>query len=203
MNKNTKLYYVHDPMCSWCWGFEVIRQQLFAKLKVPIDYLVGGLAPDTTEPMPVSLQQKLQLTWQRVNQVTGARFNFDFWHQNTPIRSTYPACRAILAAKQQQAERKMVATIQQAYYTKAQNPSLSDTLINCATEIQLDVKQFQQDFTSTTIDELLHHQINSARRMSGNSFPSLILESQQRYTNIAINYTDVKPMYQQISQQLI
>jgi putative protein-disulfide isomerase len=26
------LYYVHDPMCSWCWGFETTRQKIFDEL---------------------------------------------------------------------------------------------------------------------------------------------------------------------------
>ena len=51
---NSTLIYVHDPMCSWCWGFEKIRQQLFASLKgqINIRSLVGGLAIDSNEAMP-------------------------------------------------------------------------------------------------------------------------------------------------------
>ena len=28
------LYYVHDPMCSWCWGFVPVQQQLQAEIEL-------------------------------------------------------------------------------------------------------------------------------------------------------------------------
>ena len=33
--------------------------------------------------------------------IPGVRFNFDFWTHCTPKRSTYPACRAVIAARAQ------------------------------------------------------------------------------------------------------
>ena len=59
---STTLFYIHDPMCSWCYAFEnslsVLQQALPAFIQV--EYLVGGLAPDTTEIMPESLQTMIQ-----------------------------------------------------------------------------------------------------------------------------------------------
>ncbi len=72
-----------------------------------------------------TLQQKIQQTWRRIEQtVPNMKFNYDFWMINTPVRSTYPACRAVLAARQQGAdfEDKMIGAIQTAYYQKAKNP---------------------------------------------------------------------------------
>ncbi len=39
------LYYVHDPMCAWCWGYKPVWAQIEAALseRVEIVYLVGGL----------------------------------------------------------------------------------------------------------------------------------------------------------------
>ena len=56
------LHHVHDPMCSWCWGFESTRQAIFDALddRLQIRRLVGGLAPDSDAPMPESMQQMLQ-----------------------------------------------------------------------------------------------------------------------------------------------
>ncbi len=43
------LIYVHDPMCSWCWGFTSVYKQLVDQLPADIEIrrLVGGLAPDS------------------------------------------------------------------------------------------------------------------------------------------------------------
>ena len=67
--------------------------------KLSIEYKVGGLAPDSDEPMPLDMQQFLQQTWHRIEQQLGTKFNHDFWHTAQPRRSTYPACRAVLVAK--------------------------------------------------------------------------------------------------------
>jgi putative protein-disulfide isomerase len=94
------LYYVHDPMCSWCWGFEPTRRQLFAALegRLQIERLVGGLAPDTDEPMPATMRNMLQQTWHRIAiSIPGTEFNFEFWEKCQPRRATYPANRAVIA----------------------------------------------------------------------------------------------------------
>ena len=54
----TTLFYIHDPMCSWCYAF---NSGLTALQKVLPDFIrikkiVGGLAPDAIKPMPVELQ---------------------------------------------------------------------------------------------------------------------------------------------------
>ncbi len=78
------LIYVHDPMCSWCWGFSEVYRQLVEKLPpgLKVERLVGGLAPDSNAAMPEQMQMMLQQTWQRIEQmIPGVNFNFDFCQQ--------------------------------------------------------------------------------------------------------------------------
>lgn len=91
---NATLFYIHDPMCSWCYAFEAsfcaLQKTLPASVRVI--KLVGGLAPDTIETMPDELQKSIQQTWRRIEQtVPNIQFNYDFWTINTPVRSTHPA----------------------------------------------------------------------------------------------------------------
>ena len=121
------LIYVHDPMCSWCWGFEPTRKKFFAAVedRLPIRRLVGGLAPDSDVPMAEEMRAMLQQTWQRIQQtIPGTEFNFHFWQVCTPRRSTYPANRAVLAARLQGEgyDPAMTHRIQQAYYLEARKP---------------------------------------------------------------------------------
>ena len=90
-----QLLYVTDPMCSWCWGFASVMGELRQHLppEVPIRYLMGGLAPDSDEPMPAETQAMVMGAWDAVEAATGAGFNRDFWEVCRPRRSTWPACR--------------------------------------------------------------------------------------------------------------
>ena len=198
-----QIFYIHDPMCSWCYAFSrswaALQQDLPHEMEIV--YLVGGLAPDTAEPMPLATQKMVQQAWQRIERtVPGVHFNWDFWSSNTPIRSTYPACRAVLAAKKQraQAEPEMIRAIQTAYYQQAKNPSLPETLQACAREIGLDAEIFSEDLKSPAIESELQQQMQWARSMDGYSYPSLRLVINNAVFPIAIDYLDHRTMLNEI-----
>lgn len=193
----TILYYVHDPMCSWCWAFEPkwskIRQQL--PETITTKYLLGGLAADTLEPMPLEMQQRIAGYWHSIQEkVPGTRFNFNFWSQCTPRRSTYPACRAVIAAKNQNPamETDMIKAIQHAYYLEAQNPSDDATLIRLADMLELECDQFKVDLNSTNTIQHLKAEIALSKTIGARGFPSLILFKNEHYYPISIDYNDAQ-----------
>jgi putative protein-disulfide isomerase len=203
------LFYIHDPMCSWCWGFNktwlALRQKLEAN-GIAISYIVGGLAPDSDQPMPSDLQTMLQNTWSRIEQaIPDTQFNYDFWSKCQPRRSTYPACRAVIAAKQLNIEYEttMILEIQKAYYLNAQNPSDEDTLINCAKNIGLNPSEFGNLLNSPSVQQAfkenihLYHQLAQATGVSG--FPSLVIAKGENLQGIGLDYLNADTMYEQIS----
>jgi putative protein-disulfide isomerase len=177
-------------MCSWCWGYQRTWEQLRAALpeSVTVVNIVGGLAPDTDEPMPLELQKTISGYWAKVAEQTGAEFNFDFWKNCQPRRSTYPACRAVLAADKQQAEQAMIDAIQHAYYLRAMNPSDNNTLVTLAAELGLDEKQFSEDLTSPEIQAALEQDFALRRKIGVYSFPSLVLARGEIFLPIEVDY---------------
>ena len=199
----TTLFYVHDPMCSWCWGFEPTRAKLFAALdgRLAIRRLVGGLAPDSDVPMAADMRAGLQQTWQRIQQtIPGTEFNFDFWSKCQPRRSTYPSNRAVIAARRQGEEFDPLMThrIQRAYYLEARNPSDNETLIELAADIGLDAGRFAEELVDSTTAEMFSAELHEARRMGLNSFPSLALMTATELHHIGLIYTDGAAMQDQV-----
>lgn len=199
-----KLYYVYDPMCSWCWGFrpiwEKIEQALSGEMKIV--YLLGGLAPDSDQPMPATMQQQIAAHWHRIENLLGTEFNHEFWTTNTPRRSTYPACRAILAARAQQAESQMLTAIQQAYYLQARNPSDNQVLIELANQLGLDAAKFTSDLLHETTQQALLAEIKFARSTGGNSFPSLFVHTTAGITPIPIGYQNADTAIQLVREAI-
>ncbi|MCH9646080.1 MAG: DsbA family protein [Proteobacteria bacterium] len=200
---STTLYYIHDPMCSWCWGFHNTWQQVQLQLKdqLTIQYVLGGLAPDSSEIMSDEMRSYIQKNWQKIEKtIPGTQFNYDFWKNCTPKRSTYPACRAAIAAKDQaeKFEKIMINAIQQAYYLQAQNPSETSTLIKLAASIGLDKQQFTQDLNSNTARIQLDQDIALAKSLSSNGFPSLVLTKNGINQSIQIDYNNPEFILQQI-----
>ncbi|OED41200.1 thioredoxin [Endozoicomonas sp. (ex Bugula neritina AB1)] len=194
------LIYVYDPMCSWCWGFsptwQAIRETLeqqYMPDHLAVRYVAGGLAPDSSEPMSAAMIQSISSYWKQIEQKLGTPFNHDFWLKNTPRRSTYPACRAVIAARElagHHKERAMMGAIQQAYYLNAENPSNLMTLVSCAEKIGLDKYGFEKLVQSPECDALLQHEIKYARSIGGNSFPSLFVDKNGRVEPVPYDYSN-------------
>jgi putative protein-disulfide isomerase len=201
------LFYVHDPMCSWCWGFKPALDALLELLpaSVRVQRVLGGLAPDSDEPMPEAMKIMLQQTWKRIQTVVpGTDFNFDFWTINQPRRSTWPACRAVLAATHQHPkwEVPMISAIQSAYYLHARNPSDTDTLVSIAGEIGCDTEQFADYLHSEAAKDELQQHRRLAHQLGVQGFPSLVFKTDQNLlVPIMVNYTDPQAMLEQIEQE--
>jgi putative protein-disulfide isomerase len=198
------LYYVHDPMCSWCWAFNkvwaTVQEQMTEGIEVR--YVLGGLAPDSDQPMPTDLQQRISSGWYRIQEkVPSTKFNHDFWTECAPRRSTYPSSRAMIAAKtlDSTTEKAMLQAIQQAYYLQAKNPANDDVLIDCAVSIGLDRAAFSELLNSTSTDQQLLAEIKFARSMGVNSFPSLVLEQAGDYQLLNYDYNDAQVLMSQLS----
>lgn len=198
------LYYVHDPMCSWCWGFQPTWNRLLQQLpsSVSVKRLVGGLAPDSYEPMPEEMRHYLQQTWRRIETELDRPFNHDFWRNNIPRRSTYPACRAVIAARQHGLETEMIEAIQKAYYLDARNPSDLQVLKSCASQVGISEKVFVEAMDSAELEYQLQTEIAQARSMPINGFPSLILESEGQRLALPLDYHNEAVMLSVITSKL-
>ncbi|MEH0675313.1 DsbA family protein [Vibrio scophthalmi] len=186
------LYYVYDPMCSWCWGYQPVWQKVKQQLSgtVSVQYVVGGLAPDSDEPMPMAMREQIASYWRKIENLLGTPFNYDFWTSNTPRRSTYPACRAALAARKQDAELVMINAIQRAYYLEAKNPSDDEVLLALANQVGLDMTRFEEDYRSAQLNQSLLDEIGFSRQIGANGFPSLVLRIEDHVYPIAVDYRD-------------
>lgn len=202
-----RLVYVHDPMCSWCWGFRPVLMALREDLPQGLGFerLLGGLAPDSDVPMGAEMRAYLQQTWHRIQErIPGTRFNFQFWSQCEPRRSTWPACRAVVAARRcdPAGEEAMIFAIQQAYYLQARNPSDRETLVALAGEIGLDQARFLHFMDDPQTQAQFEQEMRRAHAMGADSFPSLRLQMGERSWPVAVNYTDTTPMLDEIEQLL-
>jgi len=201
------LYYVHDPMCSWCWGFSHTLDELLSQLpkNIEVKRLLGGLAFDSDVPIPESMQQQIKRNWLRIEDtIPDVKFNFDFWEKTIPRRSTYPSCRAVIAARQQGEVYDVLMTkaIQRAYYHEAKNPSNNSTLIELAKELKLSVSEFENDFFSDEIQNKLMKEVALSRELYADSFPNLVLEVKNKTFTIHLNYNHSQTMLNEINNIL-
>ncbi|NBQ33855.1 MAG: DsbA family protein [Gammaproteobacteria bacterium] len=201
--KNT-LYYVLDPMCSWCWGFSKTWSAIKSSLsdEISIQYVMGGLAPDSNEPMTDEMRDYIQTMWRKIERsVPGTKFNYDFWTNCSPRRSTYLACRAVIAIRKQNPslEEQMINSIQHTYYIEAKNPSDDSTLIDLASKLDIDIEQFKKTLNNNETQSLLLEDISIAKQLGAQGFPSLFYKDSKEIRPLQIDYNNPRIILDQIS----
>ncbi len=189
----TRILYVTDPMCSWCWGFEPTLSHLEQVAQdVPVELVLGGLAPDSSEPMPDETRAYVQAAWRAVEARTGAKFNFDFWERCAPRRSTWPACRAVLLAREVGRERELFRAIQSAYYERALNPSDPEVLADLAAEVGMDRAALLSELDGAGARAALAADRELASELGVRSFPSLGVEHDGRLELLLAGWCDAQ-----------
>lgn len=205
------IYCVVDPMCSWCWGFAPGWRELVSDIPetVTVVDLMGGLAPDNEAPMDSAMRQYVQDAWGAVKARTGAEFNFEFWDKCEPKRSTYPACRAVIAAGEQAsgARSLMYDAIQRAYFLEARNPSDAEALECVAGEIGLDRKQFSEDLGSDHINRIFQLELESVAKLGVSGFPTIVVKRESpgepaRYDLLTAGFSDIDVLRDRLSRLL-
>jgi putative protein-disulfide isomerase len=155
--------------------------------------------------MPAETRDYIQDQWRKIIEIApDTQFNFAFWAQCQPRRSTYPACRAVLLARQQgrECEIAMIQAIQDAYFQQARNPSDRDTLCALAQQIGMDVDAFSSALDADATQQALLADIDFARSIGGTSFPSLLLQQDGVIQSIPHHYTDAATVLRSIETAL-
>jgi len=192
-----QLIYIMDPMCSWCWAFSpALKSIQNVRPELPITYVMGGLAPDSDEPMPEEQKHYIASIWQQIAERTQTTFNFDFWTQCIPRRSTWRACRAVISAEQLQPgiSGDMIQGIQEAYYLHAKNPSDRETLIAIAANLELDANAFASRLDSDATQKELLQQMQLGQQLGAQGFPALRLVHQEKVYRVSDGYTDAETL---------
>jgi putative protein-disulfide isomerase len=200
------LWYVADPMCSWCWGFmpviERIRNEYGDRLKVEL--LLGGLRPGTKEPMPSSQREEILQHWHSVQRMTGQPFQFEGAMPEGFIYDTEPASRGLLAVSQIAPDLTFpfLKTVQTAFYVEQQNVTKPEVLAQLAARVGLDSQRFSQVFESDAVKKLTLAQFQKARQWGAHGFPTILGQSGMDYTLLTTGYCSFEELRPKLDRWL-
>lgn len=185
-----ELLYVADPMCSWCYAFAPVLKSVRTDLRgdVGTRLVLGGLARDDDQPMSQETREYIQGAWRSIEQRTPARFNWEYWDHCQPRRSTWPACRAVLAAGDRGEE--MFEAIQRAYYQEARDPSDLGVLAAIAGELGFDGDGFARSMQSAEMRNGLKREFQLRDRLYARSFPSVGVRTGEEYRLLASGWVE-------------
>jgi putative protein-disulfide isomerase len=172
------LIYVVDPMCSWCWGFSPVFEEIVQLYhdQVMIQVLLGGLRPGNTERFDEQRRAYILSHWHAVHARTGQPFNFTFQMGSSFTYDTEPPSRAIAVVRRLTPEKEFafLKFAQEAFYVKNKDVTKEDVLADLAGALGIDRAGFLKEFNDPAIKQFVREEFDQARQLGVGGFPTLL-----------------------------
>lgn len=181
----SRLIYIADPMCSWCYGFGSELETLLSGLPgMPLELVVGGLRPDGVDPLDDELRTQLQAHWKKVEAVSGRDFSGGILDRAGFVYNTEPACRALVAMGLLHANETLhyFNAIQHAFYAEGRDVTQTSILADIAQEVgiaqsvDIDRTHFLETWHSEEAIQGTRADFARTQAWGITGFPSLLLE---------------------------
>ncbi len=194
-----ELIFVLDPMCSWCWGFAPVIDELHSTLvdEYKFSLVLGGLRTKGEMSWNERSKEYLKGHWKQVSQRTGQAFSYTLFEKEFFDYDTYPACKAVITVRELFGTQKAFAylhTIQEAFYTRAEDITNINVLCDLLQTVDLDSTTFRDFFESDRAQLLLEHDFAKAHSMGANAFPSVVVIDEEGHMVCQKGYRSLPEM---------
>ncbi|NLJ11968.1 MAG: DsbA family protein [Gammaproteobacteria bacterium] len=188
-----QLVYIMDPMCSWCWGFAPVMQQLLEQAQaagVATTLRVGGLRTGEQAVLDEQKRTYILQHWRAVAEATGQPFNFTDALPSGFLYDTEPACRALVVARELDASLlfDFLARLQQAFYQGGQDITRAVVLREIAAQAGYRPEAFAQGFDAADTHVALQTEFAWVQNLAVRGFPTVLAQHQQQYALLTNGY---------------
>lgn len=191
------LLLVSDPMCSWCYAFAPVSQQLAAHYaqRLTMRLVTPGMR-NNPEPMPAEKRQGLLQMLHKVRDASGRPFAGLQRLADSPLAfDSQPACRLLLAARETQGDAfamDLMDALHHAFYEEGVMIGDQDGVAQ-ATEAWLrgrDVppQQLYDTAAHASTEAALRLEMDFARQLGIEGFPTTLGWDGQRYYRLFAGY---------------
>ncbi|MFZ5720078.1 MAG: DsbA family protein [Pseudomonadota bacterium] len=172
------LIYFADPMCSWCYGFSPVIDQIRQAYgrALPIRVVMGGLRPGTDTPMTEDAKRQVVGHWSHVHEASGLPFDPAVLDREGFIYDTDPAARAVIVVRRegQELAARYLAAAQRAFYAENRDVTSGEVLADLAEEFGLDRVAFLDAWNSEEAKQETWRDYAVSQRAGVTGFPTLV-----------------------------
>jgi putative protein-disulfide isomerase len=171
------LIYFSDPMCSWCYGFGPVMDQVAARYgeALPIQLVMGGLRPGTDRPMTAEARAEILSHWSHVAEATGVPFDERVLADGF-VYDTDPAARAVVLMRRlaPQAALAYLHRLQRAFYAEARDITQAAVLAELAEGFGQDRAAFEAELADEELKRQTWGDYAVSQRAGVTGFPTLV-----------------------------
>jgi putative protein-disulfide isomerase len=171
------LIYFSDPMCSWCYGFSAVIEEIrrtFGRA-LPVRVVMGGLRPGTETPMTDQARIEVTGHWKHVHEASGLPFDERVLTDGF-VYDTDPAARAVVVARHEDEALALtyLGRIQRAFYAERQDVTKPQVLAELAAELGMDRMDFLAQWASEEAKHETWRDYGISQRAGVTGFPTLV-----------------------------
>lgn len=169
--------YFADPMCSWCYGFSPVIQQIATHFegRLPVRLVMGGLRAGNREPMREKDRNYIRSAWKAVNEASGQPFDEAFFERETFTYDTEPACRAVVTMRRLAPDQALAFNrrVSAAFYAHNRDVTDDDVLADIGAEAGQDRGAFLAELQSEDCRNETFGDFLTAKQSGVEGFPLL------------------------------
>jgi predicted DsbA family dithiol-disulfide isomerase len=174
--KQIKVIYYTDPICSSCWGIEPQLRKLKLEYgnSIEIEYRMGGLLPDWSyNNGGISKPSDVAHHWDEVSAYYDMPIDGDVWLED-PLSSSYPPSIAFKAAQMQDNEKAILflREIREMVFLQKKNIAKWEHLETASKKVGLDVFQLKIDYEGKA-NELFQEDLKQGKELGVRGFPTM------------------------------
>ncbi len=209
MIKDT-IYYVYDPLCSWCYGFSPVIKKLKTEYHDKFDFQVisGGMQTGERKQPVSAIRDYLMGAYKNVTERTGVEFGDNFMailEEGNRMLDSIPPSIALSIVKDLNPKEALnfAATIQEAIYFNGFDWNSVDAYIPYLKAYNINPEDFKIKFKEPLYKEKTLEDFKLAANFGVTGFPSVILKKDDKYFLVAQGFVPFEQLEATIQQVLI
>ncbi len=199
--QDTKLIYVGDPMCSWCYGFAPELERIVDEVKneMPVELVNGGLRPYYEATM-LSMKDFLSQHWKEVHHASGQEFKYDILNRADLAYDTEPPARAVVCVRKLAPAQELAffKYCQRSFYYENNNMNQAASYYEGLDNFGIDKREFDELFHSGEMKEKVKQDFQRSQELGVSSFPTLLMQHEGKIHKIAQGYAKSEVAIQKI-----
>ncbi|MBZ9634713.1 DsbA family protein [Clostridium sp. FP1] len=196
-----KVYYIMDTMCGWCYGFSDVITRIHKNHKDKYDFEIipGGMwIGDEVKTMDTRLGEFIKTSNVRVEALTGIHFgegfNKNVLDSSDRILDSLPGAKAVVLFQKLNKDMSFdfVKKIQEAFFVNGEDMNDISIYSKIAESFGVSKEDFEKKFLSEELMEETFEYFKKGEKLGVQSFPTIILEKDNKRTIIAQGYSNFK-----------
>lgn len=204
----TKIYYIMDTMCGWCYGFSDVISKIHEKYKDAYDFsiLPGGMWVDeNVKTINDSLGDYIKGHNIRIEELTGKKFgegfNKNILGNSNVVLDSLPGAKSVVLIQRLKKDITFdfLKKIQEAFFIEGKDPNNLEIYTEIAESFGISKEVFETEFLSKSLTKETAKYFNMVALMGDLSFPTVILVEGDKGRIISQGYSNFEELDQILS----